>query len=101
MTSHYDGLSVRQLIAFLFLVEQDKSLGELKGAITQPGFMSLWRTAEERFRKLVKYYPDEDEEKHYFVATLEAVHDLDPFSGKTLDLRDQYLPLIQVLLDSR
>ena len=96
--SHLEELSIRELIAFIFLLEEGKSSDELKTVISNPEFLKRWKEAENRFRALVKYYPDEDEEKFYLIATLDAVHDIDPFSDKALDLKRKYMPFIKSLV---
>lgn len=96
-TSHAERLSIRELIAFLFLVEEGKNPDQLKTIISDSDFLERWQATENRFRALVKYYPDEDEERFYLTATLEAVHGIDPFSDQVLELIKKYTPFIKIL----
>lgn len=99
MSSHLDDLSSHQLMAFLFLLEQDKKPDELRALITSRELLISWCHVEEKFKKLVQYYPNEDEEKHYLLATLDAVHGLDPSSDEVLELKFSLKPLITILLN--
>lgn len=97
-THHLEELDIRELIAFLFLIEEGKNPDQLKLIIPDSDFLKRWQETENNFRVLVKYYPDEEEERFYFMATLEAVHGIDPYSDKALELKKQYLPIIKILL---
>ena len=97
-SSQIDDLSIRQLMAFIFLVEQAKPLDELMKAVLNPEFIAEWNKEENNFRKLIKYYPNEDEERYFLLATLEAVHNVDHYSEEALNLKIQYLPYIKILL---
>ena len=100
MSSHLENLNVRQLMAFVFLVQQDGLPEDLESLLSNPEFLEKWRAVEVDLQASVRHYPDEEEEKHYLTATLEAVHGLDPYSAGTLALKARYLPLIQKLLNS-
>lgn len=97
-TSYLEHFSVRELMALLFLVEEGKNPDELKAGVFDSEFLKRWQEAEHRFKALVKYYPEEDEEKFYFLATLDAVHGIDPFSDGALRLRDKYKEAIEFLM---
>lgn len=97
-TSHIEELGIRELIAFLFLIEERKEPDQLKMLIADSDFLGRFKKTEINFRALIKYYPDEDEERFYLTATLEAVHGIDPYSDKMLELKKQYLPIIGALL---
>lgn len=97
--SHLEKLCIRELMAFVFLIEEAKGLDEsLRLAESSPQFKERWLETERRFKSLIRYYPNEDEEKFYFVATLDAVYNIDPYSDETPALIEQYRPIIEILL---
>lgn len=96
--SHVEEFNIRELIALLFLIEEGKKPDQLKMLVADSDFLKRWEETEINFRTLVKYYPNEDEERFYLTATLEAVHGIDPYSDKMLELKKQYLPIIKTLL---
>lgn len=98
---HIEELSIHELIALLFLIEERKTPDQLKMLVSDSDFLKRWKETEINFRALVKYYPNEDEERFYFTATLEAVHGIDPYSDKMLELKNQYLPIIKILLKGK
>lgn len=95
--SHIEELSIRELIALLFLIDEGKNPDQLKMFITDSDFLRRYKETEINFRALIKYYPDEEEEKFYLTATLEAVYGIDPFSDQVLDLIKKYKPFIEIL----
>lgn len=95
--NHVGTFRVRQLMALLFLIEQQMPIEKLRERIHENGFVEEWKKAELNYKKLVRYYPDEDEEKHYFLATLDAVHNIDPYSRESEELVAELLPIIEIL----
>lgn len=103
IASKIEDLNVEELVALLFLVGKCDSIlrfseQELLDLVIDPVFLTEWRNARNRLKNLVKYYPDQEEEKHYFVAMLDAVHRVDPYSEETEDLMGQLLPLVERLI---
>lgn len=97
--SQLEGLTVRQLMAFSFLVEQSREGSDLAGRLANGSeLVNQWQEAERRFQRLVRHYPDQAEEKHYLLATLDAVQGLDPYSLEADELKERWLPLINQLL---
>ena len=97
MKSCLDDLSIRQLMILIFLVEQEKQPSELEQLLVTNDFISEWRRTETRLRRLILHYPNEDEERHFLTAELEAVHNLDPYSEETMRVKTAYLPYIKKL----
>lgn len=97
--SHIEDLSIRELIAFIFLIEEAKPVDELERlALSDPEFRVRWQKAKIEFRDLIKHYPNEDEERHLLSAHLEAVCDIYPFSEKALNLKNRFRPIMEILL---
>ena len=95
--AHLDVLSTRELIALVFLLDQDKQLEDLQRSVGNYEFLRMWRASRVRYEKLIEHYPNADEERFFLVATLEAVHGFDPCSEKTLELRESHGPLAKIL----
>lgn len=97
--SHIEDLSIRELMAFIFLIEEAKPADELeKLALSDPEFRVCWQKAEVEFKELIEHYPNEDEERHLLSAHLEAVCGIYPFSEEALNLKNQFRPIIEILL---
>lgn len=102
--SKIEDLSVEELMALLFLVGRgiycvESPNGELRDLADDSEFQSQWKSERDRLRALVKYYPDQEEEKHYLTAMLDAVYGLDPFSEGTEQTKVRLMPLIAALIE--
>lgn len=95
---HFENLSVDEIIAFLFLIEEKKDISALARLISQSDFREKWEASRSSYRKLIQYYPDTDEEKHYLLATIEAVHGFDPYSADIVLRIEELKPIIKDLL---
>ena len=93
-----DDLEIKELVAFIFLVDQDKKLEDLKGLVDDFNFLKLWHSDRLRITKLIEHYPDIDEERHFLAAMLEAAHGLSPFSEETRELRNSLKPFMEILV---
>lgn len=100
MISYLDDLNVEQLIALIFLVDQDLTGKQVDERIHDPDFLALWRDDRDRLRQLIEYYPSSDEERLYLIGTLEAVHQIYPYADDTRLLRDVLMPYIDFLTSS-
>ncbi|MBP9822363.1 MAG: hypothetical protein KBC81_02905 [Candidatus Pacebacteria bacterium] len=96
-TSYLKELNTDELIALVFLVDQDKTTDELERLIDTSDFVALWQSSKTRYKKLIQHYPNEEEERFFILATLEAVHGFDPFSINTKTLKESLLPFVQKL----
>lgn len=99
--SHLEGLSVEELMAFIFLAEEGVSSDKRKGAILNPALADRWIERKAELEKLIRFYPNEEEEKHYLTATIEAVMDIDPYSDEAREKKERYSGLIKTLLEPK
>lgn len=98
--SYFDELGVEDLVALIFLADQDKKPYELEVLVTNKDFLELWRKDRKRLKKLVENYPDIEEEKHFLTAMLEAAHGYSPFSEETMVFKDSLAHFISVLVST-
>lgn len=96
--SHLDEVGVEELMALIFLADQDKRPDELEILITTEDFLELWRTDRKRLKKLVENYPETEEEKHFLMAMLEAAYGFSPFAEETRTFRDSLAYFVSVLV---
>ena len=93
-----DDLGIEELVALIFLIDQDKKPEDLKNLVDDLNFLELWRSDRLRITKLIEHYPDIDEERHFLVAMLEAAHGLSPFSEETGEIRNSLKPFMEILV---
>ncbi|OGN33175.1 MAG: hypothetical protein A3I39_03050 [Candidatus Yanofskybacteria bacterium RIFCSPLOWO2_02_FULL_47_9b] len=95
MESQLSVLDPLKLIAILFLVEEGAANLELVADFRLDS--EKWEKTKRDYQRQIANYPDEYEEKHFLLATLEAVHGLDPHTERTRELLKRLGPLIQRL----
>lgn len=95
--SHLETMSVAELMALIFLIEENKPIDEAS-LKENTEFMKKWQTRASQLRKLIEYYPDEDEEKHYLIAVIDAVLGIDPYSEEALKLKTNFHSIISKLI---
>lgn len=96
--SNLSELSVEELVALIFLADQDKKPDELEPLMKDGGFIELWRKDRKRLNKLIENYPEVEEEKHFLMAMLEAAYGYHPFSEETREFKNSLMPFVGVLV---